>query len=97
MVVPVGLVHSAVDGDGRKVLFDEDLVQLGGALDGADKDHALVELQGVEQIDELACLLSFLELHVVLLQSVQCQLAARTDVDFQRLLCKEGGEEGKTI
>jgi hypothetical protein len=54
-------------------LFIEQLAQGIGALNLAYKDHNLIELKVVEKVDELAVLLVFVELVIVLLEAVQCQ------------------------
>ena len=46
---------------------------------------SLVELEGIEQLEELPVLLRVLQLHVVLLQTVQGQLGLVVDVDFHGL------------
>lgn len=74
-----------MDAKTGEVALDEQLVQFRGPSDGVDEDHELVELEGIQQIDELPVLLVLLESHVVLLQSVECELRSLVDVDLQRL------------
>ena len=50
----------------------------------------LVELEGIQQLEELPVLLRVLQLDVVLLQPVQGQLGLVVDVDLHRLQRKEG-------
>lgn len=54
-------------GDGWKVAFAQELVELGGAESALDENDDLVELQAVEQIVEFAILLSLLKFDPVLL------------------------------
>lgn len=84
--VPLLLLETAVDGDGREVAVDEQFVERGGARDRLDKDDELVELERVEEVDELAVLGRLLELHVVLLQAVERELGALVDVDLVRVV-----------
>ena len=85
MCIPLGLLHGRVDGDGGEVAVVQELGELRGAGDALDKNDALVELEGVEEVDELAVLLLLLKLDVVLLQTVEGELGAVVDVDLQRL------------
>ena len=50
---------------------------------------SLVELERIQQLEELAVLLRVLQLDVVLLQPVQCQLGLVVDVDLHGLQRKE--------
>ena len=45
----------------------------------------LVEIERIEQVIQLAILLRLLELDIVLLKAVQCQLALVVNVDLHRL------------
>lgn len=74
-----------VDADGGEVALLEKGVELGCALDRLDKDTDLVELEVVEEVVELAVLLAFLELEVVLLETMEGELGLVVDVDFQGL------------
>ena len=47
---------------------------------------SLVELERIQQLEELAVLLRVLQLDVVLLQPVQCQLGLVVDVDLHGIL-----------
>lgn len=85
-VVPLLLLQTAVNGDGRKVAVDEQFVERGGARHRLDEDDELVELERVEKVDELAVLGRLLELHVVLLEAVERQLGALVDVDLVRVV-----------
>ncbi len=49
-----------------------------------DKTY-LIELEGVEQLVELPGFATLLQLHVVLLETVQCQLRLIVDENFERL------------
>ena len=74
-----------MDGDGGEVAVVQELGELRGASDALHKNDALVELERVQEVDELAILLLLLELDVVLLKTVQSELGAVVDVDLQRL------------
>ena len=58
--------RGAVDADGGEVALGEQAVELLGAGDRGDENHDLVELEGVEQVVELAVLLRFLQLNEIL-------------------------------
>merc|ERR1719327_1056207 len=62
------LAHARVDAPRREVALREQAVQLRRPRDLRDENHDLVEVQGIEQVIELAVLLGLLELDVVLLQ-----------------------------
>ena len=68
------LLHVSVRGDGRETFFSDHVLQLGGVLGVADEDDDLVELEGVEQVDQLLDFLVFLELDVILLETMKGQL-----------------------
>merc|ERR1719237_716083 len=83
---PLLLVHAAVDGDGREVLLDQQLRKGHAPLHAFHEDNHLVELEGVEELEELPVLLRVLELDVVLLQPVQRQLGLVVHVHLHRIL-----------
>ena len=85
--VPFLLFHSSVDTDGREVAIHKEFVQLGSPFYARNKNDALVELKSIKQIHQLSGFLGLLQLHIILLQTVQCEFAAIVDVDFERL-CK---------
>lgn len=58
-----------------------------------DKDDDLVELERVEHLDQLAVLAGLLQLDVVLLQTVQRQLAVIVDLDVDRALREAAADE----
>ena len=74
-----------MDGHRWEVALLQKLVELDGALHRLDEDYHLIELEGVEQLVQLAVLLILGELDVVLLQAVQRQLRV-VDVDLHRVL-----------
>lgn len=57
----------------RKLLFLDDLIQLLGVLLLVREDDHLVELEVIQEIDQLHDLLLLVQLHVVLLQTVQIE------------------------
>ena len=79
------VLDARVDGHRGEVALLQQLVELDGALHRLDEDDDLVELEGVEELVELAVLLVLGELDVVLLQAVQRQLRV-VDVDLHRVL-----------
>mmetsp|Transcript_110391 Transcript_110391/g.216445 ORF Transcript_110391/g.216445 Transcript_110391/m.216445 type:complete len:296 (-) Transcript_110391:322-1209(-) len=85
---PLLLRQARVDRDRREVALNEELVQRHGTLHGLHKDHYLVELQSVEAVVQLPVLLLFGQLHVVLQQTVQCQLGLLVHPDLVRSLHK---------
>jgi hypothetical protein len=74
-----------VDSDTGEVALAQKLVELGGTERALDEDDDLVELQLVEQIVELAVLLSLAKLDVVLLETVKGELGLVVNVDLQRV------------
>lgn len=92
-----------MDSDTGEVALAQKLVELGGTESALDEDDDLVELQLVEEIVELAVLLSLTKLDVVLLKTVEGELGLVVDVDLQRVthelladgtgLLREGGRE----
>jgi len=92
-VSPFGLLHLAVDAHDGEVDFFEQAVELDGALGLGHEDDHLVELEGVEQVHQLAVLLLLRQLHEVLDQAVQRQLGA-VDEHLERL---QDGEEEKGV
>lgn len=79
------LLQTGMNKDGREVALGEELVQSLGALDGAHKDDNLVELEGIEQVNQLAVLLVLLEVDVELLETVEGQLLTSVDINLQGL------------
>jgi hypothetical protein len=75
-----------VDRLGWEVLLAENLGELFGVLDRLDKDDDLVELQLVQKVYEFSDLILVFKHHVVLLESVQGQLALVFDEDFSLVL-----------
>lgn len=75
-----------MDVDTGEVTLHQQLVELFGTSDRLDKDDDLVKLQVVEQIVELAILLSLVHLDIVLLKAVKRKLGVVIDVDLERVL-----------
>jgi len=71
-----------VHGLGGKGLLVEDLGQLYGVGDGLNKDDDLVKIERINQIGQLGVLFVLLELHVVLLKTMEGQLAFVLDKNF---------------
>jgi len=76
------LSEVTVHGLGRKGLLVEDLGQLYGVGDGLNKDDDLVKIERINQIGQLGVLFVLLELHVVLLKTMEGQLAFVLDKNF---------------
>ncbi len=79
------LAQTRVDVDGREALLREVLRQGAAALGALDKDHHLVELQGVQQIRKLPELGILPQANKVLLQAVERKLRVIVDEDFRGL------------
>ncbi len=84
--IPLFLTDARVHGNAREVAFAQELVQFGGPQRALDEDDDLVEFEVVQEFVQLAVLLAFAELDVVLLQAVQRELRLVIDVDLQRIL-----------
>ena len=82
------LAHAAVDGDGWEVALGEELVEVGAPLDRLGEDDHLVEHERVEEVVELAVLLSLGELDVVLDEAVEGELGLVVDVNLHRVVHK---------
>ena len=80
------LADTRVDRSAGEVTLAEELVELGATLSRSHKDDDLVELKRVKEVVELSVLLTLLQLHVVLLETVQGELLLIVDVDLQRAL-----------
>ena len=63
-----------MNADGREIALIQQFVHFIGTSNGLDKDADLVELQGIQQVNELPVLFILLQLDVVLAQTVQRQL-----------------------
>ena len=74
-----------MDGDARETALSEQLVQFDRTADALDKNDDLVEVEGVEEVVELAVLLYLLQTKEVLLETVQGELRLVVDKDFERL------------
>jgi hypothetical protein len=103
MYIPLLLANTRMNCSAREVALAEKLVKLSAAQGGAHKDNDLVELERVKKIVELAVLLTLVELHVELLQTVQGKFLLVIHVNLQRrlhellahstdILRKSGGE-----
>lgn len=101
--IPLLLTDARVNCGTGEVALAQKLVELCAAQSRADEDDNLVELQFVQKVVKLPVLLTLIELHVVLLQTVQSQFLLVVDVDLERvlhellagladLLCEGGGE-----
>ena len=78
--------HVTVAEDGGELLLLEHFVQLLGVGFLFGEDHDLVELEVVKQLDQLLDLCSFLELHEVLLESVEDKLGVAVDEELELIL-----------
>lgn len=84
--LPLLLTNTRVNRSTGEVALAQKLVKLCATQSRANEDDNLVELQLVKKVIELPVLLALIELHVVLLQTVQSQLLLVIDVDFERVL-----------
>lgn len=75
-----------MDCDGWEVAFAQELVKLSGSDCALHEDDDLVELKLIKQLVELTVLLLFIQLDVVLLQTVESQLGLIVDVNLERVL-----------
>lgn len=83
--IPLLLADSRVDSDTGEVALSQELVQLIGTESALNEDNDLVELQVVEKITELAVLLLFAQLNVVLLETVKRELCVVVNVYLERV------------
>ena len=83
--IPFFLTDTGVHGDGGEVTFAEKLVKLSCTERTLDEDNDLVELEGVEEVVELAVLLGFVELDAVLLKTVEGEFGIVVDIAFERI------------
>tara|TARA_R110002050_G_scaffold264927_2_gene405905 strand:- start:2814 stop:3272 length:459 start_codon:yes stop_codon:yes gene_type:complete len=83
--VPLILAKLGGKSNGREVELHKNLVQSLRAVDRGDKDNQLVEIQRIKEIDQLAVLLSFLQLNIILLETMQGELGAVVDEDLEGL------------
>jgi len=74
-----------VDVDRGESVVGEQLVEDLGTRDALDEHDALVELEVIQEIEQLAVLLILLQLDVVLLQTMEGNLGTIVDKDLQRL------------
>ena len=86
MGIPFFLANTRVHSSAGEVALAKKLVKLRAAEGGTDEDDDLVELQSIKKIVELPVLLALVKLHVVLLQTVECQRLLVVDVDLERSL-----------
>lgn len=84
--LPLFLADSGVDCDTGEIAFSQKFVKLGGTEGALHENDDLVEFQCVEEIVELAVLLCFGDLDVVLLKTVQSELGLVVNVDFEWVL-----------
>ena len=74
-----------VHGLGGKGLLVEDLSQFYGVGHSLNKDDDLVKIECVDEIRQLGVLFVLLELHVVLLETMEGQLALVLDKNFSSI------------
>lgn len=79
------LLQVGVDADRGEVAVLQQLGQLHSSLDLGHEDHNLVEVKDIQQVVQLLVLLGFVQLHEVLLQTVQSQLGVIVDEDLHGL------------
>ena len=71
-----------MNGFGGDSILVEDLVQLDGVLNVAHKNDDLVELKVIDQVHQFGDFGLLIKAHVVLGQTVQCELALLLNQDF---------------
>lgn len=74
-----------MDRNRREIAFSKQLVQFGGPQGALDEDDDLVEFKRVEEIVELAILLTLAKSDGILLQAVQSEGCLIVDVQFHRI------------
>lgn len=84
--LPLLLTNTGVDRSTGEVALAQKLVKLCATQSRANEDDNLVELQLIEKVVKFPVLLTLVELHVVLLQTVESQLLFVIDVDLERVL-----------
>jgi len=94
---PLLLRQTTEDGDGGEVALHQQLVELLAAPNTVHEDDNLVELQSIQQVVQLAVLLRLRELDVVLLQTVQRELALIVDVDLDGLWNQHNGYKARMV
>lgn len=82
----IRLFHRSVNGDTGEVALLQQLVELLSAGNRLDKDADLVELEGIQEVVELAVLLGLGDSNVVLLETVEGELSLVIDVNLERVL-----------
>jgi hypothetical protein len=87
-VLPVCLRKTTIYRHGGEVLLNKKTVELLTSSHTIHKDNHLIELQSIQQVVELAVLLGFCELDIVLLKTVKGQLALIRRIALDRI----GGE-----
>jgi len=80
-VQPILLGKTTVNAHGGEILLNQKTIQLLASPRAVHKYDNLIEFQGIQEIIQLAVLLIFGELDVVLLQTVESQFTV-IDVDF---------------
>lgn len=84
--IPLLLADTRVNCRAGEIAFSQKLVKLVASQCRSHKDDDLVELERIQEIVQLAVLLTFIELDVELLETMQSQLLFVVNVDFQRIL-----------
>jgi len=84
--VPLFLTDARMDCNAGEVAFAKQLIKFGRTQRALDEDDDLVELKLIKQLVELTVLLLFIQLDVVLLQTVESQLGLIVDVNLERVL-----------
>lgn len=84
-LLPLLLAHAGVDRDTREIALAQQLIELIGTESTLDKNDNLVELEAIQELVQLAVLLRFAELDIVLLQTVQSELGVVVNVNLERV------------
>lgn len=72
--------------NGWEVALAQKLIQFSGSESTLDEDDDLVELKLVEELIKLSVLLLFVELDIILLETVKSKLGLIVNVDLERVL-----------
>jgi len=83
--VPFLLSQARVHGDAREATLPEQLVQFDSTSNTLDENDDLVKIERVEEVVQLAVLLSLLKSEKVLLETVESELRLVVDEDLKGL------------
>ena len=82
---PLLLIHPRMNTNTWKLTLDKQLAQFRRALHRLDKDTDLVKLELVQQVVQLSVFFILIQLDIVLLEAVKCELGLVVYIDFEWL------------